>query len=66
MVERQANGRLKASVSILVATYPAQEMRAIMQGSATAVNGATRGAERAAIEAALTSALRQLSKALAR
>jgi hypothetical protein len=65
-IERQANGRLKASVSILVATYPDQEMRAIMQGSATVENGATRGAERAAIEAALSSALRELSKALAR
>jgi hypothetical protein len=65
-VERQPNGALRARVSILVATYPDREMRAIMRGTATATNGAAAGAERAAIEGALTSALRQLRRALAR
>lgn len=65
-IERQANGGLRVSVSILVATYPDREMRAIMRGAATATNGAAQGAQRKALEGALTSALRQLDRALPR
>ncbi len=57
-------GGTRAAVSVIVATYPDRAMRAIMQGSATAIGGGdTRGQ---ALLAAFKSALNQLPQALAR
>jgi hypothetical protein len=57
-------GGTRASVSVIVATYPDRAMRAIMQGSATAMGGGDTRAQ--AVAAAFRSALSQLSQALAR
>ena len=63
-VELKPGGGTRASVSVIVATYPDRAMRAIMQGSATAMGGGDTRAQ--AVAAAFRSALSQLSQAMAR
>jgi hypothetical protein len=57
-------GGTRASVSVIVATYPDRAMRAIMQGSATAMGGGDTRAQ--AVAGAFKSALSQLPQAMAR
>jgi hypothetical protein len=64
-VEKKSGGGTRVAVSVIVATYPGRDMRAIMQGAAT-VTGAGAGAYNQAIEGAFSGALRQLSQALQR
>jgi hypothetical protein len=64
-IEKKAGGGTRVAVSVIVATYPGRDMRAIMQGAAT-VSGAGDQAYGQAMEGAFSGALRQLSQALAR
>ncbi len=64
-VENKGAGGTRVSVSVIVATYPGRDMRAIMQGAAT-VSGSGADASTQALEGALSGALRQLPQALAR
>jgi hypothetical protein len=64
-VEKKGAAGTRVSVSVIVATYPGRDMRAIMQGAAT-VSGSGADASTQALEGALTGALRQLPQALAR
>jgi hypothetical protein len=64
-VEKKAGGATRVAVSVIVATYPGRDMRAIMQGAAT-VSGGGDQAYGQAMEGAFSGALRQLSQALAR
>jgi hypothetical protein len=64
-IEKKQGGATRVAVSVIVATYPGRDMRAIMQGAAT-VTGAGEQAYGQAMEGAFTGALRQLSQALAR
>jgi hypothetical protein len=64
-IEKKQGGATRVAVSVIVATYPGRDMRAIMQGAAT-VTGAGDQAYGQAMEGAFTGALRQLSQALAR
>jgi hypothetical protein len=64
-VEKKSGGGTRVAVSVIVATYPGRDMRAIMQGAAT-VSGAGDQAYGQAMEGAFTGALRQLNQALAR
>jgi hypothetical protein len=64
-IEKKQGGGTRVAVSVIVATYPGRDMRAIMQGAAT-VTGAGDQAYGQALEGAFTGALRQLSQALAR
>jgi hypothetical protein len=64
-VERKGNGGMRVSVSVIVATYPGRDMRAIMQGAAT-VSGSGSEDYIQALQGALSGALRQLPQALAR
>jgi hypothetical protein len=63
-IENKADGGVRAVVSVVVATYPGRDMRAVMQGAATALGGGDIKSQ--AIEAAFRSALRQLPQALVR
>lgn len=54
----------RAVVSIIVATYPGRDMRAMLQGAAMVPGGRGPDAEAQAIEGALTGALRRLPQAL--
>jgi hypothetical protein len=63
-VERKPGGGTRVSVSVIVATYPDRAMRAIMQGTATALGGGDTRAQ--AVAGAFKSALSQLPQALAR
>ena len=63
-LELKPGGATRAAVSVIVATYPDRAMRAIMQGSATAMGGGDTRAQ--ALAAAFKSALSQLSQAMAR
>lgn len=58
------SGGTKVAVSVIVATYPDRAMRAIMQGSATAIGGGDTRVQ--ALVGAFKSALNQLPQALAR
>jgi HEAT repeats len=62
-VEKKTDGGTRVAVSVIVATYPGRDMRAIMQGAAT-VTGAGDQAYNQAVEGAFSGALRQLSQAL--
>lgn len=62
-VEKKSNGGTRVAVSVIVATYPGRDMRAVMQGAAT-VSGAGADAYDQALEGALSGALRQLPQAL--
>jgi hypothetical protein len=64
-IEKKQGGGTRVAVSVIVATYPGRDMRAIMQGAAT-VTGAGDQAYGQAMEGAFTGALRQLSQALQR
>ncbi len=63
-VEQRSDGGVRASVSVIVGTYPGRDMRSILQGAATVMGGGS-GARAQAIEAAFTGALRNLSQAMA-
>jgi len=64
-VEKRPGGETRIAVSVIVATYPGRDMRAIMQGAAT-VSGAGSQTHQQALEGAYSGALRQLSQAFAR
>jgi hypothetical protein len=64
-IEKKSNGGTRVAVSVIVATYPGRDMRAIMQGAAT-VSDSGGDAYIQALEGALSGALRQLPQALAR
>lgn len=61
-VEKKAGGAMRVAVSVIVATYPGRDMRAMMQGAAT-VSGSSAQIYRQALEGAFSGALRQLSQA---
>lgn len=63
-IEPRGDGGVRASVSIIVGTYPGRDMRSILQGAATVMGGGS-GARAQAIEAAFTGALRNLGQAMA-
>jgi hypothetical protein len=62
-VEKKAGGATRVAVSVIVATYPGRDMRAMMQGAAT-VTGSSSQIYRQAVEGAFSGALRQLNQAL--
>jgi len=64
-VEKRPGGETRIAVSVIVATYPGRDMRAIMQGAAT-VTGAGSQTYHQALEGAYSGALRQLSQAFSR
>jgi hypothetical protein len=64
-VEKKTTGETRVAVSIIVATYPGRDMRAIMQGAAT-VSGSGSQTFHQAIEGAFSGALRQLMSAMSR
>jgi hypothetical protein len=57
-VEQTSSGT-RVRVSVVVATYPGRDIRAMLQGSATA-SGSSASTQRLALEGAIRSALRQL------
>lgn len=63
-LENKPDGGVRAVVSVVVATYPGRDMRAVMQGAATALGGGDIKSQ--AVEAAFKSALRQLPQAMVR
>jgi hypothetical protein len=63
-VDAKPGGGTRVAVSVIVATYPDRAMRAIMQGTATALGGGDTRAQ--AVAGAFRSALSQLPQALAR
>jgi HEAT repeat protein len=63
-IENKPGGGVRASVSVILATYPDRAMRAIMQGAATAIGGGDVKSQ--AMAGALKSALNQLPQALSR
>jgi len=63
-IENKPDGGVRAVVSLIVATYPGRDMRAVMQGAATALGGGDIKGQ--AVEAAFKSALRQLPQAMVR
>lgn len=62
-VEETSNGT-RVAVSVIVATYPGRDMRAMLQGAATVPGARGPGAQLDALEAAIGSALRRLPQAL--
>jgi len=64
-VEKKTTGETRVAVSIIVATYPGRDMRAIMQGAAT-VTGSGAQTFHQAVEGAFSGALRQLTNAMSR
>jgi hypothetical protein len=64
-VEKKTTGETRVAVSIIVATYPGRDMRAIMQGAAT-VSGSGAQTFHQAVEGAFSGALRQLMNAMSR
>jgi len=63
-IENKPDGGVRAVVSLVVATYPGRDIRAMMQGAATALGGGDIKSQ--AVEAAFKSALRQLPQAMVR
>lgn len=63
-IENKPDGGVRAAVSLVVATYPGRDIRAMMNGAATVMGGGDIKAQ--ALEAAFKSALRQLPQALVR
>ncbi|MEY4578676.1 MAG: hypothetical protein RL701_3379 [Pseudomonadota bacterium] len=63
--ETKPSGETRVAVSIIVATYPGRDMRAIMQGAATVTGSGSQNYHQA-VEGAFNGALRQLSQAMAR
>ncbi len=64
-VEKKPNGGTRVAVSVILATYPGRDMRAIMQGAAT-VSGGGHDDYAQAVQGAFSGALRQLPSALSR
>jgi hypothetical protein len=64
-VEKKPDGGTRVAVSVILATYPGQDMRAIMQGAATVSGGGAKDYAQA-LEGAFSGALRQLPQALGR
>lgn len=62
-VQARPGGGTRVAVSMIVATYPEHNMRAILQGAATAV-GQGSDTFRQAVEGALSGALRKLPQAM--
>lgn len=62
-IEKKPGGGTRVAVSVILATYPGRDMRAMMQGAAT-VTGSSAQIHRQAVEGAFSGALRQLSQAL--
>lgn len=65
-VQPRAGGGTRVAVSLVVSTYPDHDMRAILNGAATAIGGGSERAFEQALEGAITGALRQLPQALGR
>jgi hypothetical protein len=63
-LDTRPDGGVRASVSIIVQTYPDRNVRSMLNGAATVMGETGPAAQRTAIEAALTSALRNLGTAL--
>jgi hypothetical protein len=64
-IETKADGSIRAQVSLIVATYPGRDIRAMLSGSATMSGGGTsESAKVQVIEAAYMGALRRLPQAL--
>jgi hypothetical protein len=59
----QTSAGTRVRVTVLVATYPGRDMRAMLQGAATA-SGSSASTQRLALESAIRSALRQLPQLL--
>ncbi len=64
-VEKKPDGATRIAVSVIVATYPGRDMRAIMQGAATVSGGGGQDYGQA-LEGAFSGALRQLPQAMNR
>lgn len=64
-VEKKPTGETRIAVSIIVATYPGRDMRAIMQGAAS-VSGAGSQTYTQAMEGAFSGALRNVNQAFSR
>lgn len=64
-VEKKNGGAMRVAVSVIVATYPGRDMRAMMQGAAT-VTGSSSQIYRQALEGAFSGALRQVGQAFNR
>ena len=64
-VEKKTGGAMRVAVSVIVATYPGRDMRAMMQGAAT-VTGSSSQIYRQALEGAFSGALRQVGTAFNR
>lgn len=62
-VEPRAGGGTRVAVSVIVGTYPGRDMRAIMNGAATAI-GSGSSVRQQALEGALSGALRKLPQAM--
>ncbi|HEX7478002.1 MAG TPA: HEAT repeat domain-containing protein [Polyangiales bacterium] len=62
-VEKKPDGATRVAVSVIVATYPGRDMRAIMQGAATVSGGGSQDYGQA-LQGALSGALRQLPQAM--
>jgi hypothetical protein len=62
-LEKKPGGETRVAVSIIVATYPGRDMRAIMQGAAT-VSGGGNQTYHQAVEGAFSGALRKFSPEL--
>lgn len=65
VLEQRADGAVRATVSVVVQTYPDRNMRSMLSGSATVSGESATTAQRTAIEAALGSALRNLPVVMA-
>ena len=63
-IENKPDGGIRAVVSLVIATYPGRDMRAVVSGAATALGGGDIKSQ--AVEAAFKSALRQLPQAMVR
>jgi hypothetical protein len=61
-VDQRPDGSVRASVSVIVQTYPGRDIRVMLQGAATVSGGGNM--RQTAIEAALQGALRRLPQAL--
>lgn len=63
-LEVRSDGSVRATVSVIVGTYPGRAMRAMLSGAAT-VTGGGASSKVQAIEAAFTGAMRRLPQAMA-
>lgn len=64
-IQERPNGGLRASVSVVVQTYPGRNIRSMLNGAATVMGASGATAQRQAIEGALRGALRNLPQAMA-